>query len=180
MTEFGVMASECPRRQLHVDSSMLAMEVIDDQGNLRPPGQAGELVATGIRNRAMPLLRYRTGDVGALEYDGCACGSREPRLVALAARQITCFRLPSGALFSPTHFNDLYARFPELEEFQITQLAADRYELRVQFRDGADHPARLDPLGAYVSGAIPGTPRVTVAPTVFTRDCKFQRYRTCL
>ena len=64
--EFGVMAQELssgPRGEMLVSDSMVWPECAQFDGG---PGGAGELVFTGLRNRCMPLVRYRMGDVGVL------------------------------------------------------------------------------------------------------------------
>ena len=54
---------------------MYLTEIIDPKtGEQLGPGERGELVVTPLTKEAMPLLRYRTGDVTMLLEDGCACG----------------------------------------------------------------------------------------------------------
>ena len=49
----------------------LLAEIVDpDSGRRLPPGQPGELVLTTLRREAMPLVRYRTGDLAALDGNG--------------------------------------------------------------------------------------------------------------
>jgi phenylacetate-CoA ligase len=179
MTEFGLIASECPAGACHVDTSAVCVEVVDDQGAPLPEGSSGELVLSSLSNAAMPLLRYRTGDLGAVEVGRCACGSVQPRITNMNGRKIVCYVLPSGELFSPTYFNDLFARFEGLEEFQLTQQSVGVYEVRVELEDGHPDPTgTLERLRTYVGEAIPGSPAVVVVPTRFDTDSKFERYRT--
>lgn len=44
------------------------MEIVDGEGQVVADGQFGEIVVTGGINPWMPLLRYRTGDMGTLEF----------------------------------------------------------------------------------------------------------------
>ncbi len=47
----------------------------------------GEVIATGFANRAMPLFRYRTGDVATLrKHAGCSCGRSRPIIEELDGR----------------------------------------------------------------------------------------------
>jgi phenylacetate-coenzyme A ligase PaaK-like adenylate-forming protein len=181
LAEFGVVASECPRGGLHIDASTVYVEILGSQGNLLAEGQPGEIVVSSLTNRAMPLLRYRTRDIGSLETSRCACGSSAPRLTQLSGRIIECFRRPSGRLFNPTYFNDLFVRFPMLKDFQITQETLHHFDVRIEVdasvKDVAETVAAVR---AYVESSIPEAPAVTVNPTAFGRDCKFERYRMCL
>lgn len=70
------VAFECPERDgLHIWHDMYLTEIIDPKtGEQLGPGERGELVVTPLLKEAMPLLRYRTGDVTMLLEDGCACG----------------------------------------------------------------------------------------------------------
>lgn len=179
MTEFGLIASECSKQGMHLENGKVYVEIVDDTGNVLPWGQSGEIVVSMMRNHAMPLLRYRTGDAGTLLDEMCVCGSRIPRLSSLRGRKTVCFRLRSGIAFSPLGFNELFFAFPALSEFQITQEAMDRYEvlieLNVSAEDGANTGAMLS---NYVRSAIPGDPEVVVRTTKFLKNSKFERYRT--
>jgi phenylacetate-CoA ligase len=82
------VAAECPQRcGLHVQEDHFAVEVIDPRDG-RPvvPGTEGELVFTTLTKEALPLLRYRTGDIGSLADAPCACGRSTVRLAGLRGR----------------------------------------------------------------------------------------------
>ena len=71
------VAFECPERDgLHIWHDSYLVEVIDPAtGERLGPGERGELVITPLVKEAMPLIRYRTGDITRLmDEDGCACG----------------------------------------------------------------------------------------------------------
>ena len=56
------MAMECDRGRLHVVPEVGLIEILREDGSPCDPGEVGEIVATGLVNEGMPLLRYRTGD----------------------------------------------------------------------------------------------------------------------
>ena len=67
---------ECPvRNGLHINEDHFIVEVIDPE-TLEPkgPGEIGELVFTTITKQGFPLVRYRTGDISALQTEPCPCG----------------------------------------------------------------------------------------------------------
>src|SRR5690606_3923953 len=51
-----------------------------------PPGQRGELVISCITKEALPLIRYRTGDISRLFYEPCKCGRTTVRMENLSGR----------------------------------------------------------------------------------------------
>jgi phenylacetate-CoA ligase len=74
--EFGVIAWSCPVRRdvLHLNDDALIVEVLGPDGTPALPGQVGELVITSLDLRAMPLIRYRMGDMAARIPGRCECG----------------------------------------------------------------------------------------------------------
>jgi phenylacetate-CoA ligase len=83
------VAAECPARAgLHVQEDHFAVEVIDpSSGRPAPAGAEGEVVLTTLAKEAMPLLRYRTGDIGRLAGGPCPCGRTMARLTGLRGRR---------------------------------------------------------------------------------------------
>jgi phenylacetate-CoA ligase len=82
------VAGECERRDgLHVADDHFLPEIIDPvSGDPRPPGTEGELVFTTLTKRAMPLLRYRTGDITTITTEPCACGRTSARIARVKGR----------------------------------------------------------------------------------------------
>ena len=76
------VAMECPAKQgLHLAEDHFLPEVIDpESGASLPEGETGELVLTCMTKEALPLLRYRTGDLTRLSRDPCACGRTSTRM----------------------------------------------------------------------------------------------------
>jgi phenylacetate-CoA ligase len=86
-SEGVAMAMECPSGRMHVIADAGIIEITRDDGTLCAPGEPGEIVATGLLNNAMPLIRYRMGDYAAWANDqDCSCGSAGPVLEELQGR----------------------------------------------------------------------------------------------
>lgn len=84
------VAAECPegRDGLHVMEDHFLVEVVDPEtGAPVPDGTDGELVFTTLTKEAMPLLRYRTGDIAALNRAPCVCGRASARMSAIRGRR---------------------------------------------------------------------------------------------
>lgn len=82
------VSGECEaRRGLHVFEDHFYAEVVDpDTGDPLPPGEKGELVLTSLTREAMPVLRYRTKDITALDPAPCPCGRTSARMARAAGR----------------------------------------------------------------------------------------------
>jgi phenylacetate-coenzyme A ligase PaaK-like adenylate-forming protein len=84
------VASECvvAADGLHVNEDQFLVETIDPlTGQPVPDGELGELVFTTVTKEALPLLRYRTGDIAALRRGTCACGRTLARMSKVAGRK---------------------------------------------------------------------------------------------
>jgi phenylacetate-coenzyme A ligase PaaK-like adenylate-forming protein len=83
------VACECVEAQsgLHINEDHFLAEVVDPaSGAPLPPGTLGELVFTTLTRQAMPVLRYRTGDIAALIPAPCACGRTLVRMSKIVGR----------------------------------------------------------------------------------------------
>lgn len=83
------VACECAeaRDGLHIMEDHFLAEVIDPMtGESLPEGQWGELVFTTLTKEAMPVIRYRTGDISALVSEPCTCGRTTRRMARLRGR----------------------------------------------------------------------------------------------
>jgi phenylacetate-CoA ligase len=83
------VAMECPAKNgLHIFSDHFLPEIIDPAtGQPVEEGQKGELVITTLTKEALPLLRFRTGDITSINHQPCeACGRTSPRIAKLFGR----------------------------------------------------------------------------------------------
>jgi phenylacetate-CoA ligase len=82
------VAGECEARDgLHIADDHFLPEIIDPaSGTVLPPGREGELVFTAVTKRAMPLVRYRTGDITTLTVEPCRCGRTSARMARVKGR----------------------------------------------------------------------------------------------
>ncbi|TAH75039.1 MAG: phenylacetate--CoA ligase [Anaerolineaceae bacterium] len=72
---------------MHVNEDHFIPEIINpDTGQVLDPGEKGELVISCITKEALPLIRYRTGDITRLFYETCKCGRTTVRMENLSGR----------------------------------------------------------------------------------------------
>lgn len=96
--EIGTVASECSQHLgMHIFEPSYCCEVVDEAGNAVPNGQMGELVVTDLFNYAMPLVRYRTGDMVVIDDSPCGCGCTWCRIVGIGGRIVDMIVRPDGA-----------------------------------------------------------------------------------
>lgn len=90
MSERVIIAPECKcSREYHVEPLYGIAELVDSDGKvINDPGVDGELVGTSLLNYAMPLIRYKMGDMAAWsENESCACGCGKKRLAYVSGRK---------------------------------------------------------------------------------------------
>ena len=83
------VSSECIEAQsgLHMNEDHFYPEIINPEtGEQLPYGQEGELVITSMSREAMPLIRYRTGDITSLNPEKCICGRTLVRMQRVRGR----------------------------------------------------------------------------------------------
>jgi phenylacetate-CoA ligase len=82
------VAGECECKcGLHLQEDHFVAEIIDpDTGEVKGPGELGELVLTTLTKEAFPLIRFRTGDLTTLEAGPCSCGRTTARIAKVLMR----------------------------------------------------------------------------------------------
>ncbi|MEP1208229.1 MAG: hypothetical protein ABJM29_08320 [Rhizobiaceae bacterium] len=128
-TEVGSVAHQCAAGNLHVNSEILHVEVLRDDGTACDENETGRIVVTSTINWAMLLIRYDIGDMGALST-GCSCGSSLPVLKLTVGRNRNLFKFSDGTsvlgLVSLAQFHEF---FPA-QQWQIAQTGPEELTLR--------------------------------------------------
>ena len=118
MTEMGFGGGvQCLCAQgYHMREADFLFEIVDPQtGRPRPQGEWGEVVITTLQPRAMPLIRYRTGDLSRRLTAPCACGSTLPRLDKVMGRVGDCIH---GAL-GIASLDECLLDIPEVKDYRM-------------------------------------------------------------
>jgi phenylacetate-CoA ligase len=99
--EFGQLAFECEEHAgLHLITDIAYVEFISKDGEHVSPGETGEIIVTGLCNTAMPLIRYKIGDIGVPSAENCSCGRKWPMVKSIEGRLNDFLILPSGKRLS--------------------------------------------------------------------------------
>ncbi|MBY0424009.1 MAG: AMP-binding protein, partial [Cytophagales bacterium] len=101
-TEMSTAFTECKHGiGGHLHPELIIVELLDDAGNPVKPGEAGEVTVTSLGVEAMPLLRFRTGDICQLFDEPCRCGRNTPRLGPVIGRKKHMIKYKGTTLFPP-------------------------------------------------------------------------------
>ena len=137
MTEVGHLACECSRQDgLHFDSDRLLIQIMKADDILKD-GELGEIIVTDLINHTMPIIRYRTGDLGVMSNHSCSCGVKYPRLMAIKGRIITYFQRSDGSFYDPCAL-DKYLRILGFNQYKLIQHNA--LEMELQYVGGDKSP----------------------------------------
>lgn len=131
------VAAECPAHQgLHVLEDHFYPEVIDPVSGQRvPDGQQGELVLTTLSKQALPMLRYRTGDITAICPGPCPCGRTLRRIRRVSHRSDDLFIVKGVNVFPAQIEAALLAVEETLPHYQIVldhQHGQDHAEVQIE------------------------------------------------
>ena len=135
------VAAECAeaRAGSHVNEDHFLVEVIDPaSGERKPDGEVGELVFTTLTKEALPLLRYRTGDLASVTRAPCTCGRTFARMSRIVGRTDDMLVIRGVNVF-PSEVERVLLEVPGLEP---------HYQLVVE------RPQRLDELTVQVEGDV--------------------------
>ncbi|MBN1320514.1 MAG: AMP-binding protein [Thermoleophilia bacterium] len=119
-TEMGLGGGvDCRARGgYHMREADLFFEIVDPiTGRPLPEGESGEVVFTTLTRAAMPLIRYRTGDVSRFIPGPCACGTVLRRMAHVDARVTGIVELPGGGILRQGDLDEALFPLPGLVDF---------------------------------------------------------------
>jgi phenylacetate-CoA ligase len=126
-SEVGDVAHECPLGGLHLNAETVYAEFIRD-GRPAAPGEDAEIVLTPLDLRAMPLLRYRIGDVGSPAAGACPCGRGLPLMARVQGRVQDIITTRSGRYLTGLFFGELLADV-DARQYRVVQESLDTLDL---------------------------------------------------
>ncbi|MEO7560709.1 MAG: AMP-binding protein [Nitrosospira sp.] len=121
----GFIAHECPQGGMHITAEDIIVEIVDQQGNVLPSGEAGEIVVTHLATRDFPFIRYRTGDIGVLDSKSCACGRGLPLLREIQGRSTDFVVAQNGTVMHGLALIYVLRDLPQIRAFKIIQESVD-------------------------------------------------------
>lgn len=118
-TEMSTAFTECEHGQGgHHHPELIIVEVLDEENKPVKNGEAGELTFTTLGIEAMPLLRFKTGDIVQLHDSPCACGRTTARIGPVIGRKKQMIKYKGTTLYPPA-MNDVLSDFDSIENHLI-------------------------------------------------------------
>jgi phenylacetate-CoA ligase len=151
MQEVRNIAWECERGALHVNDDRVIVEAAPEAAD------SHEILITTLTNLTMPLIRYRTADLGhytAADDDPCTCGRALGRLTEFHGRDRGFIVLPNGRLIGPKPMKLLLTGLP-VATWQLIQHHPSELEIRLVARPCGPPPpstAEIERMAAATVG----------------------------
>lgn len=170
-TEMGTSFCECGCGcGGHHHPELIICELIDDEGNPVPEGEPGELVVTTLGVEAMPLLRFRTGDMARFHYEPCSCGRRTMRISPLIGRKNHMIKFKGTTIYPPS-INDVCDNTPYIDNYVVfltdNEIGADDVTVQISLRYNPTSPGRGgEPLDIIKDMKDRFRARIRVAPNI--------------
>lgn len=107
-TEMSTAFNECEfHNGGHHHPDLIIIEILDDDDLPVEAGEVGELVITTLGVEAMPLLRFKTGDMVTAHHEPCKCGRNTIRLGPVVGRKKQMIKYKGTTLYPPAMYNVL-------------------------------------------------------------------------
>jgi phenylacetate-CoA ligase len=136
-TEFKEVAWQCAKGNgYHMNMENVMVELIDEKTGA-PASREGEIVLTTLSNRAMPLLRYRTGDRARWKEGDCPCGRGLLMIDKIEGRIADYLTIPGLGQISPYAMTMTLEQFPGIRKYQIVQMADYSLEIKIVHDNGS-------------------------------------------
>jgi phenylacetate-CoA ligase len=124
--------SRCPKGLYHEDmeQGIIERDVVETTSE----GTTARIIATGLVDMAMPLLRYDIGDLATFVDRKCPCGRASPVAIRLDGRTEAVIRTPDGRRIG--RMARVFAEMDNVYESQIVQDRLDHLTVRVVRKSG--------------------------------------------
>ena len=142
----GFIAHQCPQGGMHITAEDIVVELVDGKGQVVPDGQPGEIVVTHLATRDYPFIRYRTGDVAAMDTRRCDCGRGLPMLREIQGRTTDFVVAADGTVMHGLALIYIVRDVPGVRSFKIVQHDLHRTELQLVVDETFDQ-GRLAAIG---------------------------------
>ncbi|NIT59112.1 MAG: hypothetical protein GWN00_23680, partial [Aliifodinibius sp.] len=132
LAERDVFATECEYHQgKHLNEDFGITEIMVNGERPAEAGEMGRIVATGLHNYAMPLIRYETTDITMMASSKCPCGRSFPLMENVTARDQDFLLTDDGRHISPYIVVGITRRFTNIQEHQFIQEDRDLVRIKI-------------------------------------------------
>ena len=144
-TEVGAWGFDCREDDgaIHLLETEFLFEIVDpESGDILPDGTRGELVITTLGRHAMPVVRYKTGDLAVRMPEPCACGRTFHRLEGGVLGRADDMLIVRGVNVYPSAVDNLIRGFSEIVEYEVEiRFVESLHELTVKIEASPESDA---------------------------------------
>jgi phenylacetate-CoA ligase len=137
-----VVTQQCEFGNYHQNVEFGVLQVDAPLGKPARSGEKGALVLTGLRNFAMPLIRYVIEDVGSIQVGNCPCGRQLPLCGPVEGRKDDIIVTAEGRLMPRAGLDQIHEYVKNVERCQLVQRRVGEVILRVQSQPGFERGER--------------------------------------
>lgn len=141
-TEMQTSFTECEMHDGgHIPADLIIVELLDENEQPVKDGEPGEVTITTIGVEAMPLLRFKTGDICIRTSTPCKCGRNSARLSSVIGRKGQMIKFKGTTIYPPILF-DILDNIPEVENYIVevftNALGTDQIQIRIGSNNHSD------------------------------------------
>ena len=165
-TEMSTAFTECSAQSGgHHHPELIIIEVLNNDNMPVSGGETGELTITTLGVEAMPLLRFKTGDMVQLIETPCTCGRTTVRVGPVVGRKDHMIKYKGTTVYPPAIY-DLLNHFDAIQLYQIilstNESGNDDVHIKITATDNS--PAFLNEIRLYLKSKIRVTPGLEFVP----------------
>lgn len=165
-TEMSTAFTECEFfHGGHQHPELIITEILDDNDQPVKEGESGELTITTLGVEAMPLLRFKTGDIVKLHKEKCECGRNTPRVGPVLGRKQQMIKYKGTTLYPPV-MHDLLTSFEEIQQ-HVIQISTNTFgtdEIVIKVATLNETKEFLDSIKDHFRAKLRVAPNVEVLP----------------
>ncbi len=128
----GFIAHQCPAGGMHITAEDIILEIVDAHDRVLPPGETGEVVVTHMATSDFPFIRYRTGDLAALDEKLCSCGRSLPLLQRIEGRNTDFVVARDGTIMHGLALIYVVRDLEGVENFKIIQESLELTRIQIE------------------------------------------------
>jgi phenylacetate-CoA ligase len=174
-TEMSTAFTECQHANGgHHHPELIIVEVLDENNKPVKNGESGELTFTTLGIEAMPLIRFKTGDIVQLHTNPCACGRTTLRVGPVIGRKQQMIKYKGTTLYPPA-MNDVLNGFDNIEnhiiEIYTNDLGTDEIVIKLAVRQESE--AFLNEIKDHFRAKLRVTPKIIFTTTTILNQLIF-------
>lgn len=166
-TEMSTAFTECEHAVGgHHHPELIVVETLDDNNQPVPNGEPGELTFTTLGIEAMPLVRFKTGDIVKLHHEPCACGRNTLRVGPVIGRKQQMIKYKGTTLYPPA-MTDVLSGFSNIEnhiiEIYTNDLGTDEIVIKIAVKQESEEFLRE--IKEHFQAKLRVTPKIVFTST---------------